>query len=79
MIFTEERTVRVNSTLLATLAYDAAATTLQIEFRDGSIYRYFEVPEAVYHGLLTAGSLGSHFNRRIRTGFRYALLLRRRQ
>lgn len=74
MIFTEARPVQVNSTLLATLAYDAAETTLQIAFRDGSVYRYFEVPEVVYHGLLTAESPGSYFNCWIRTGFRYALL-----
>jgi hypothetical protein len=74
MICREAMPVRATSTLLATLAYDAVESILQIEFCDGSIYCYFAVPEAVYHDLLTAESLGSHFNRQIRTCYRYARL-----
>ncbi len=74
MIANEVMTVPVNSTLLATLSYDAAESILQIEFCDGSIYCYFGVPETAYHGLLTAESLGTYFNRQIRNGFRYTLL-----
>ena len=34
----------VESTTLATLAYDADRQLLQIEFRDRATYRYFNVP-----------------------------------
>lgn len=74
MTFSEVAPVRANSTLLATLAYDAAESILQLEFCDGSVYRYFAVPQAVYRGLLTAASQGSYFNHQIRNDYLYALL-----
>src|ERR1700682_1412614 len=36
--------VPVNSTLLASVTYDAGQSILQLEFCDGAIYRYFAVP-----------------------------------
>ena len=66
--------VPVNSTLLASMSYEAGAALLQLEFRDGSLYRYFGVPADIYEGLLAANSKGVYFNRRIRGSFQYALL-----
>ena len=39
---------------------------LPLEFRNGAIYRYFEVPAALYAALLAADSKGTFFNRQIR-------------
>jgi hypothetical protein len=61
----------VESTTLATVAYDEALELLQLEFRSGAIYQYFGVPVAVHAALLGAESKGSYFNRVIRGGFRY--------
>ena len=68
--------VSVNSSLLATIHYEAATALLRLEFRDGTFYRYFGVPSAVYEGLLLANSKGAYFNRHIRGAFPYALLNR---
>ena len=68
--------VNVNSTLLAGVGYDSGELTLQLEFQDGAIYRYFAVPAAIHEGLLAADSKGVYFNREIRSRFRYALLIR---
>jgi hypothetical protein len=47
-----------------------------LEFRDGAIYRYFDVPAAVYNDLLAADSKGSYFNKQIRGRFRHIRLRR---
>jgi hypothetical protein len=39
--------------------------------REGALYRYFAVPQAVFEELLTATSKGAYFNRHIRNHFRY--------
>lgn len=76
MILAEAAPVPVNSTLLASVAYDAGESVLQLEFRDRALYRYFHVPAAIYNGLLAADSKGSYFNRCIRNCFPYVLLSR---
>ena len=63
------RVTAVDSTTLATVAYDQARGLLQLEFRDRAIYRYFGVPAAVYQGLLDAPSKGRYFNRFVRGRF----------
>ncbi len=42
----------VESTTLATVAYDEALELLQLEFRSRAIYQYFGVPVAVHEALL---------------------------
>ena len=61
----------VESTTLATIAYDAERELLQLEFRDRLIYQYFGVPAEVHDALLRAPSKGSYFNRIIRGRFTY--------
>ena len=68
--------VPVNSTMLASVAYDPSESILRLEFRDGAIYRYIAVPSDVHRGLLAAESKGSFFNHLIRNRFPYALLRR---
>jgi hypothetical protein len=47
---------------------------LDVEFRRGTVYRYFDVPPAVPLGLLAADSKGTFFVRHIRDCFRYQRL-----
>jgi len=68
---------RVESTTLATVAYDAALQRLRIEFRDQSVYQYLGVPAAVYEALLHAPSKGAYFNRSIRGRVAHTRVLRR--
>jgi hypothetical protein len=64
--------IAVESTTLASVAYDDARGVLQLEFRSRAIYRYFGVPAVVCEGLLSASSKGRYFNRIIRGRFPYA-------
>lgn len=65
--------VPVESSHLASVGYDSASSTLEIEFRKGSIYQYFGVPEHVHQDLMTAPSKGTYFDRNIKkAGYPYA-------
>src|SRR5260221_8025519 len=66
----------VESTTLATVAYDKARGLLQLEFRSRAIYQYFGVAAAVHEALLCAPSKGSYFNRFIRGRFHWPLMTR---
>ncbi len=61
--------IAVESTSLATVAYDADRELLQIEFRDRAIYQYFSVTAEVHAALMCAPLKGSYFNRAIRGRF----------
>jgi hypothetical protein len=65
----------VESTTLATIAYDEALELLQLEFRSRAIYQYFGVPVAVYVAFSVAPSKGRYFNQVIRGRFPYALVV----
>jgi len=69
----------VESTTLASVAYDGVRGTLQLEFRSGTIYLYLGVPLSVCEGLLSAPSKGRYFNEVIRGHFRYALAAQARR
>jgi hypothetical protein len=59
----------LDSTTLASAAFDTAAGLLELEFRSGALYRYFSVPPSLYRDLLAADSKGRFFNRFIRDRF----------
>jgi len=60
----------VDSSTLATIAYDKSCELLQLEFNSRALYQYFGVPATIYEALLCAPSKGSYFNRAIRGKFR---------
>ena len=55
----------VNSSNIVSAGYDAADQTLEIEFQSGNVYQYFDVPEKIFQGLMTAGSKGEYFHDKI--------------
>ena len=61
----------VESTTLATVAYDEARMLLQLEFRSGAVYQHLDVPAAVHSALLGSPSKGSYFNQAIRGYYPY--------
>ena len=65
------RVVTVESSTLATVAYDEAQELLQLGFCSRAVYQYFGVPAAVHQALLGAPSKGSYFNQTIRGRFPY--------
>jgi hypothetical protein len=62
----------VESSTLATIAYDRTRELLQLEFSSHAIYQYWGVPIAVHEALLCAPSKGYYFNQAIRGKFLYS-------
>jgi hypothetical protein len=66
----------VESSAIASVGYDAAAGTLEIEFRSGRIYQYFDVPPHIAQEMVSAPSRGAYLNDVVkRLGYRYQRLL----
>jgi hypothetical protein len=60
--------IQLESTLLKAVSYDSQTALLEVELRDGAVYRYL-VPTRIYDELLQAESKGWYFNRYIRNRF----------
>lgn len=60
----------VISSALASVGYEASSLTLEVEFRSGAVYQYFDVPDFEWQGLMQASSHGTYFSARIRDIYR---------
>ncbi|HKY34711.1 MAG TPA: KTSC domain-containing protein [Polyangiaceae bacterium] len=59
----------VDSQSLRSIGYDKRTRTLEVEFKSGSLYRYANVPLAVWSDLLQAQSKGRFFQQHVRDHF----------
>ncbi len=64
------RAAKLNSSLIARVAYDEEAEALSIWFRETGRYVYFGVPRAIYEALKKAPSAGRFFNECIKRRYR---------
>jgi hypothetical protein len=62
--------VPVESTALATVGYSKRIRALEIEFRNGAIYRYLDVAPDIYDALLQAHSKARFYDDNIRRKYR---------
>ena len=62
--------IPVESSDLQDVGYDAYSLTLEIGFRSGGVYQYFDVPETEYEGLMQAASKGKYFHANIKESYR---------
>jgi KTSC domain len=58
--------IATESRAVASVGYDAPSSTMELEFVDGGVYRYFVVPRSVLDALLAADSIGRFFHEHIR-------------
>ena len=56
----------VESTALTAVGYSKKLHALEIEFHDGLVYRYEEVPVELYRNLMAAESKARFYNKNIR-------------
>jgi len=61
----------VSSTNIQSIGYDLQSATLEVEFKSGDVYQYFNVPENLYRGLARASSKGQFLNDNIKYSYRY--------
>lgn len=45
--------------------------TLEIEFKNGRVYRYKNVPKQLYYGMINAKSVGKYFRDYIKDRYEY--------
>jgi KTSC domain len=69
-IVSRVKRVPVESTALASVGYSKRLRVLEIEFRNGAIYRYLEVAPEVYDALLQARSKARFYDENIRRKYR---------
>lgn len=62
---------RVSSSSLHSVGYDAVTATLEIQFLEGTIYQYANVPLSVHTALMNAPSKGQYLDRHIKDHYRY--------
>ena len=67
----------VQSTALASVGYSKRLHALEIEFRNGAIYRYLNVAPAMYHKLMLAPSKARFYDENIRRKYRSQHVRRR--
>lgn len=68
--------IPVSSSNLAAVGYDDAGRVLEVEFNNGAVYQYKQVPRAIFDDLITTantgGSVGQYFNQHVKkAGFTY--------
>lgn len=62
----------VTSSNIASIGYDSFSMILEVEFLNGTIYQYFDIPETIYEDLMAADSHGKYLNEYIKKGgYRY--------
>jgi hypothetical protein len=64
------RAAKLSTSLISRIVYDADSRQLKVWFRDGPLYCYFDVPEAVFDALKSADSPGRFYNARVKGAYR---------
>ena len=63
--------ITVDSSHIVAVGYDPAEKVLEIEFKEGQVYQYLDVPGDVAEGFLHADSYGQYFYAYINKHYRY--------
>lgn len=61
-----------NSTNIERFKYDEVNRVLIVEFKNGGVYNYFDVPEIVFKEMEAAGSRGQYLAQQVKGTYRYA-------
>ena len=62
----------VASSNIASIGYDEATQTLEVEFLSGAVYQYYNVPPNMHEQLMAEGSKGRFLNTYIRNAYPYS-------
>lgn len=65
---------KVSSSNISSIGYDESSRILEIEFNNGSIYQYLDVPKAKFVALMNADSHGKYLAAEIKDVYRYRRL-----
>lgn len=60
------------SSNISSFSYEESNQVLRVEFKNGSLYDYFDIPEFVFNEMKNAGSKGQYLADNIKGTYRYA-------
>jgi hypothetical protein len=60
------------SSNIARFSYDEVSHVLKVEFKNGSVYAYYDVPEQLFNSMLHAPSKGQYLAQQVKGSYRYA-------
>ena len=69
----------VQSSAIAKVGYSKRRHILEIEFVNGAVYRYFDIPLSVHRDLMSAESKARFYDSNIRKHYRSALVRQRQK
>lgn len=58
----------VSSSNIVSIGFDPDNMILEVEFLNGAVYQYYDVPQSIYDGLMAADSHGKYFAAYIKKG-----------
>lgn len=61
--------VHVESKMIHAIGYDKATQTVSVQFRNGDVWHYLNVPEDTYETVRDARSVGQEFNELIKNDY----------
>lgn len=62
----------VASSTIVAIGYDEAAETLEVEFKTGAIYQYYNVSLGIYEQLMQSSSKGQFLAYQIKNAYPYS-------
>lgn len=63
----------VSSSNILSIGYEPSSMTLEVEFKNGAVYQYYDVPQSIYEGLMAADSHGRYLDIYVKKGgYRYS-------
>ena len=65
---------QVSSSNLKSIGYVINTSILEVEFKNGRVYQYFNVPINVYNAFINASSIGKYLNSNIVGVYKYTEL-----
>lgn len=62
---------KIESSNIRAIQYNTQKQVLQVDFKSGSRYHYFKVPESIVRGFRRAGSKGKYLATRVKGKYKY--------
>jgi len=63
--------VAVASSTIVAIGYDPDTSTLEVEFKNGTVYEYDGVPVEIYEGIMNSNSHGKYLNAHVKERFSF--------
>lgn len=60
------------SSNISRFGYEETSHILRVEFKNGSLYDYYDIPGFIFDGLINAPSRGQYLAQNIKGTYRYA-------